>query len=109
MLYESQEMRMRMEVGKQQPFERKSRRTTSRRSTITIVEEVDEEEERLEIVDLSGMSMESLPVNPSINLGAICKLDLSKNNLQVSLKILFTCVWCCENDFLKIFSLRYFF
>lgn len=107
MLYESQEMRMRMEVGKQQPFERKSRRT--RRSTITIVEEDDEEEERLEIVDLSGMSMESLPVNPSINLGAICKLDLSKNNLQVSLKILFTCVWCCENDFLKIFSLRYFF
>jgi len=41
-----------------------------------------EEEERLEIVDLSGMSLESLP-NPSLNLATICKLDLSNNNLQV--------------------------
>lgn len=40
-----------------------------------------EEEERLEIVDLSGMSLEALP-NPTFNLGAICKLDLSNNNLQ---------------------------
>lgn len=40
------------------------------------------EEERLEIVDLSGMSLESLPC-PSLNLGTICKLDLSSNNLQV--------------------------
>ncbi|XP_061361772.1 plant intracellular Ras-group-related LRR protein 6-like [Gastrolobium bilobum] len=39
------------------------------------------EEERLEIVDLSGMSLESLP-NPSLNLATICKLDLSNNNLQ---------------------------
>lgn len=40
------------------------------------------EEERLEIVDLSGLSLESLP-NPTLNLGIICKLDLSNNNLQV--------------------------
>jgi hypothetical protein len=40
------------------------------------------EEESLEIVDLSGMSLESLPC-PSLNLGTICKLDLSSNNLQV--------------------------
>lgn len=40
------------------------------------------EEERLEIVDLSGMSLDALP-NPSLNLGTICKLDLSNNNLQV--------------------------
>lgn len=42
------------------------------------------EEERLEIVDLSGMSLDALP-NPSLNLGTICKLDLSNNNLQVIL------------------------
>lgn len=40
------------------------------------------EEERLEIVDLSGMSLESLPT-PSASLGAICSLNLSNNNLQV--------------------------
>ncbi|KAA8535832.1 hypothetical protein F0562_030848 [Nyssa sinensis] len=39
------------------------------------------QEERLEIVDLSGMSLDTLP-NPSLNLGTICKLDLSNNNLQ---------------------------
>ncbi|THU58339.1 hypothetical protein C4D60_Mb03t13180 [Musa balbisiana] len=32
-------------------------------------------------LDLSGMSLDSLP-NPSINLGTITKLDLSNNNLQ---------------------------
>lgn len=41
-----------------------------------------EEEERLEIVDLSGISLSSLP-NPNLNLATICKLDLSNNNLQV--------------------------
>ncbi|RDX83374.1 Plant intracellular Ras-group-related LRR protein 6, partial [Mucuna pruriens] len=40
------------------------------------------EEDRLEIVDLSGMSLDSLP-NPSLNLATICKLDLSNNNLQI--------------------------
>ena len=41
------------------------------------------EEERLEIVDLSGMSLDSLPT-PSLNLGSISKLDLSINNIQVN-------------------------
>ncbi|KDP37416.1 hypothetical protein JCGZ_07943 [Jatropha curcas] len=39
------------------------------------------EEEKLEIVDLSSMFLDSLP-NPSLNLATICKLDLSNNNLQ---------------------------
>ncbi|GAA0173527.1 scaffold/adaptor protein [Lithospermum erythrorhizon] len=39
------------------------------------------QEEKLEVVDLSGLSLESL-VRPSLNLGSICKLDLSNNNLQ---------------------------
>lgn len=41
-----------------------------------------EEEQRLHIVDLSGLSLDSLP-SPSLNLATICKLDLSNNNLQV--------------------------
>lgn len=47
-----------------------------------------EETERLEIVNLSGMSLDSLP-NPSLNLASICKLDLSNNNIQVFLNIMF--------------------
>ncbi|KAF2317234.1 hypothetical protein GH714_018807 [Hevea brasiliensis] len=39
------------------------------------------EEEKHENVDLSSMSLDSLP-NPSLNLATICKLDLSNNNLQ---------------------------
>ncbi|CAI9780291.1 unnamed protein product [Fraxinus pennsylvanica] len=39
------------------------------------------EEEELQIVDLSGMSLEVLP-NPPLSLGTICKLDISNNNLQ---------------------------
>ncbi|CAN0880072.1 Plant intracellular Ras-group-related LRR protein 6 [Linum grandiflorum] len=41
----------------------------------------DDAEERLEIVDLSGMSFDTLP-DPPLNLACICKLDLSNNNLQ---------------------------
>lgn len=44
------------------------------------------EKERLHVMDLSGMSLEFLP-KPSLDLATICKLDLSNNNLQVSLKI----------------------
>lgn len=40
------------------------------------------EEEKQEIIDLSGLSLDCLP-NPSINVGLICKLDLSNNNLEV--------------------------
>ncbi|KAH9603751.1 hypothetical protein KSS87_021436 [Heliosperma pusillum] len=43
-------------------------------------EEVDHQ--RLQIIDLSGMALDSVP-NPSINLAAICKLDLSNNNLEI--------------------------
>lgn len=42
----------------------------------------EEEPQLLDVLDLSGMCLESLP-NPSINLALICKLDLSNNNLQV--------------------------
>ncbi|XP_030544975.2 plant intracellular Ras-group-related LRR protein 6-like [Rhodamnia argentea] len=40
------------------------------------------DEGRLEIVDLSGLSLDSLP-SPPLDLGIICKLDLSNNNLQM--------------------------
>ncbi|CAI0401294.1 unnamed protein product [Linum tenue] len=43
---------------------------------------IDNDEERLEIVDLGGMSFETVP-NPPLNLAHICKLDLSNNNLQI--------------------------
>ncbi|KAG4949354.1 plant intracellular Ras-group-related LRR protein 6 isoform X1 [Glycine max] len=39
------------------------------------------EKERLQVMDLSGMSLEFLP-KPSLDLATICKLDLSNNNLQ---------------------------
>nr|KYP68917.1 Protein lap1 [Cajanus cajan] len=39
------------------------------------------EKERLQVMDLSGMSLDSLP-KPSLDLATICKLDLSNNNLQ---------------------------
>lgn len=44
---------------------------------------VDDEDERLDVVDLSGMSLEALPGSYALNLASICKLDLSNNNLQV--------------------------
>ncbi|KAG6434094.1 hypothetical protein SASPL_105716 [Salvia splendens] len=40
-----------------------------------------DDSKKLEIVDLSGMSLTSLP-SPFLNLACICKLDLSNNNLQ---------------------------
>lgn len=51
-------------------------------SSSTAAEE-NEEEERQEIMDLSGMSLESMP-NPTVPLGCISRLDLSNNHLQVS-------------------------
>jgi len=41
------------------------------------------EKERLQVMDLSGMNLDSLP-KPSLDLATIYKLDLSNNNLQVS-------------------------
>lgn len=45
------------------------------------------EEERVHVVDLNGMSLDSLPPKLSIDLGIICTLDLSNNNLQVLVHI----------------------
>ncbi|CAJ1975834.1 unnamed protein product [Sphenostylis stenocarpa] len=39
------------------------------------------EKERLHVMDLSGMALDSLP-KPSLDFATICKLDLSNNNLQ---------------------------
>ncbi|XP_044462842.1 plant intracellular Ras-group-related LRR protein 6-like [Mangifera indica] len=64
MMYEQQHLQMRLDARKTA--------AESRRSI---------EEERLEVIDLSGKSLDSLP-NPCLNLASICKLDLSNNNLQ---------------------------
>lgn len=55
-----------------------------RRLTIKTSEDMekDKEKEMAKKLDLSGMSLDSLP-NPSINLGLITKVDLSNNNLGV--------------------------
>ncbi|KAK6131658.1 hypothetical protein DH2020_034672 [Rehmannia glutinosa] len=54
-----------------------------RRSRTGIEEDYDtnHNNNKLEIVDLSGMYLDSLPI-PPLNLAAISKLDLSNNNLQ---------------------------
>ncbi|OAY85758.1 plant intracellular Ras-group-related LRR protein 1 [Ananas comosus] len=54
-----------------------------RRLTIKTSEDMekDKEKEMAKKLDLSGMSLDSLP-NPSINLGLITKVDLSNNNLE---------------------------
>ncbi|XP_010438250.1 PREDICTED: plant intracellular Ras-group-related LRR protein 7-like [Camelina sativa] len=41
----------------------------------------EDDEERLEVMNLSGMALQSLP-NPSLNLANICKLDLSNNHIK---------------------------
>ncbi|CAA3006020.1 plant intracellular Ras-group-related LRR 6-like [Olea europaea subsp. europaea] len=64
------------EQQQQLRLDMRKRHDHSRRSN-----HIEEDEEKLEIVDLSGMSLEVLP-NPHLNLGTICKLDLSNNNLQ---------------------------
>ncbi|XP_022753450.1 plant intracellular Ras-group-related LRR protein 6-like [Durio zibethinus] len=64
MMYEQQQQQVRMELSKRGDGWRRWM-----------------EEDKVEIVDLSGMSLDSLPI-PSINLATICKLDLSNNNLQ---------------------------
>ena len=57
----------------------------------------EEEEVNLEIVDMSGMALKSMP-DPSINTRFICKLDLSNNDLQVlcqtSIKFFFSICMC---------------
>lgn len=41
------------------------------------------DEKHGEKLDMSAMSLDSIPNNPSINLGLVTKLDLSNNNLEV--------------------------
>ncbi|KAL9224276.1 hypothetical protein vseg_000331 [Gypsophila vaccaria] len=50
-----------------------------RKSRASSCEEHDHKQQ-LQIVDLSGMSLHSIP---NINFASICKLDLSNNNLQI--------------------------
>lgn len=71
MMYYEQQQPARIETA------RDEREAAARRKTAAV------DEERLEIVDLSGLSLDSLP-SPSLDLGIICKLDLSNNNLQVN-------------------------
>ena len=72
MMYEQQQQ-LRVDLRKR---ERERERETEKEREKSIVEET------LQIVDLSGMSLDTLP-KPSLNLATICKLDLSNNNLQV--------------------------
>lgn len=43
-----------------------------------------EQQSKAEKIDLSGLFLDKLP-SPSLNLAAITKLDLSNNNLEVTL------------------------
>ncbi|PON86382.1 LRR domain containing protein [Trema orientale] len=74
MMYEKQQVQMRKDM--------KNKISSSFNNNVRENKRKSIEEERLEIVDLSGLSLESLP-NPTLNLGIICKLDLSNNNLQI--------------------------
>ncbi|XP_030456394.1 plant intracellular Ras-group-related LRR protein 6-like [Syzygium oleosum] len=71
MMYEQQQQQVRLDL-------RRKAGTADRRKRGTAIVE---EDEKLEVVDLSGLSMESLP-NPTLTLALICKLDISNNNLQ---------------------------
>ncbi|XP_030535699.1 plant intracellular Ras-group-related LRR protein 6-like [Rhodamnia argentea] len=71
MMYEQQQQQVRLD------WRRKTGTADQRKGGSAIIEE----DESLEVVDLSGLSMESLP-NPTLNLALVCKLDLSNNNLQ---------------------------
>lgn len=56
------------------------------------------EEERLEVVNLSGMALQSLP-NPSLSLANICKLDLSNNDIKVNNTYTYTSIICINLGF----------
>lgn len=65
MMYEQQQQQMRINTRR-----------------MRLEDDLEEDSNKLEIVDLSGMYLDSLP-NPPLNLATICKLDLSNNNLQI--------------------------
>ncbi|XAR63718.1 hypothetical protein NMG60_11023756 [Bertholletia excelsa] len=75
-MYEQQHQQTRVEMRRN--IKNKIRMSPERKRSNS----ADIEEERLEIVDLSGMSLDILPNPPALNIGCICKLDLSNNNLQ---------------------------
>ncbi|KAI4344483.1 hypothetical protein L6164_011704 [Bauhinia variegata] len=80
MMYEQQ---IRVQQQQQQPTMKMMHIRNSSTASITDHErKQDIKEERFELVDLSGMSLDSLPNSSLINLATICKLDLSNNNLQ---------------------------
>lgn len=77
MMYEEQQVRMSMRHKKQTyDHDRRSRKMEGEDAA---------HHKHLQIVDLSGMYLDTLP-NPPLNLATICKLDLSNNNLQVYIK-----------------------
>lgn len=88
-----------MMYEQQQEQGRTDFRSGTRREQHQISSRIGIEEERLEIVDLSGLALESLP-NPSLNLGIICKLDLSNNNLLV-------CMYVCIQQILSLILLNF--
>lgn len=73
MMYEQQQQQVRI--------------NTRSKRRMRLEDDLEEDSNKLEIVDLSGMYLDSLP-NPPLNLATICKLDLSNNNLQVYIHIL---------------------
>lgn len=78
---QQQQLRMDAIKGRRPWGERKKMRRG--RPVNEAEEEEEEEARRLEIVDMSGMGLDSLPSPSPLNIGTIGKLDLSSNNLQV--------------------------
>ncbi|XP_052181075.1 plant intracellular Ras-group-related LRR protein 6-like [Diospyros lotus] len=76
MMYEQQQQHPAASVGRQMNVRRRFPAVDKQQEKTAGIEE-----ERLAIVDLSGKALSSLP-NPSLTIGAICKLDISNNNLE---------------------------
>ncbi|KAL6560158.1 Plant intracellular Ras-group-related LRR protein 6 [Orobanche hederae] len=80
MMYEPQQQQQRQVTMNNMRNKRHVHMMDNRRSN-TGIEEDEDDQSKVEIVDLSGMSLDELP-NPPLNLATISKLDLSNNNLQ---------------------------
>lgn len=62
-----------------------------------------------EVLDLSKMCLDALPLSSNINLGIIYKLDISNNNLQVPFFILCNFTITCSIFLVFFFEfIRYF-
>lgn len=67
------------------------------------------EEEKLQAMDLSGMSLDSLPKS-SLHLALVSKLDLSNNNLKVCIHnytFFRTCFGCRGFEAVNIYLCEY--